>query len=155
MEGIERIWSEWKTHRNLEITWPFVLLGEAAVELDDNTPGLFAYNTRGFTYTRQPLDIFRSLILYNLWTERCRKHFDDRYSMHNVLLQAWVVTVEVGMATWKAIRSHRPTRDPDYQSSIELAFRKEWLHLNIFGTNNATIRWHYLPPMYFLNYSND
>jgi hypothetical protein len=27
--------------------------------------------------------------------------------------------------------------------------------LNILGTDNATIRWHYLPPMYFLNYSNE
>jgi hypothetical protein len=80
-KAFERIWSEWKTHRNLEITWPFALLGEAAVELDDDTPGLLTYNARGFTYTRQSLDIFKSFILYNLWTERCRKHFDDRYSL--------------------------------------------------------------------------
>jgi len=96
-----------------------------------------------------------SLILYNPWTERCRKHFDDRYSLQKVLHQAWVATVEVGMATWKAIRCHHPARDPDIQNSIELTFRKEWLHLNIFETDNATIRWHYLPPMYFLNYSNE
>jgi hypothetical protein len=74
----KRIWSEWKTHCNFEIAWPFALLGEAVVELDDDTPSLLAYNARGFTYTRQPLDIFRNLILYHLWTERCRKHFDDR-----------------------------------------------------------------------------
>jgi hypothetical protein len=132
-----------------------VLLGKVATELDDDTPGLLAYNVGGYTYTRQPLDIFRSLILYHLWTERCRKHFDDRHSLQKVLLQAWVATVEVGMATWKAIRSHRPARDPDTQCSIELTFRKEWLHLNILGTDNTTIRWNYLPPMYFLNYSND
>jgi hypothetical protein len=154
-KAFKRIWNEWKTHRNLEITWPFALLGEAVVELDDDTPGLLAYNAGGYTYTRQPLDIFRSFILYHLWTERCRKHFDDQYSLQKVLFQAWVATVEVGMATWKAIKSHRPARDPDIQSSIELVFRKEWFHLNIFGTDNATIRWHYLPPMYFLNYSND
>ncbi len=65
-----------------------------------------------------------------------------------------MATVEVGMATWKAIRSHRPARDPDIQSSIELAFRKEWLHLNILGKDNATIGWHFLPPMYYLNFSN-
>ncbi len=65
-KAFKRIWSEWKTHRNLEITWPFALLSEAAGELDDNTPGLLAYNIGGFTYTCQPLDIFRSLILYHL-----------------------------------------------------------------------------------------
>jgi len=65
-----------------------------------------------------------------------------------------VATVEVGMATWKAIKSHHQTKDPNIQLSIELTFRKEWLHLNILGTDSATIRWHYLPPLYFLNFSN-
>jgi hypothetical protein len=153
--AFKRIWSDWKSNRDLEITWPFTFINEAVAELDDDTPGLLAYNPGGYTYIWQPLNIFRSLILYHLWTERCRKHFDDQYSLKKVLLQAWVATVEVGMATWKAIRSHRPARDPVIQRSIEITFRKEWLHLNIFGTDNATIRWHYLPPMYFLNFSND
>jgi hypothetical protein len=59
------------------------------------------------------------------------------------------------MASWKAIRSHRPTKDPDIQASIELDFRKEWLHRNILGTDDVTIRWHFLPPPYFLPLSND
>jgi hypothetical protein len=80
-KAFKRIWSEWKTYRNLEITWPFVLLGEVVAELDDDTPGLLAYNAGGYTYTWQPLNIFRSLILYHLWMERCIKHFDDRYSL--------------------------------------------------------------------------
>jgi hypothetical protein len=113
-----------------------------------------AWSLKGFTYLRQPLDILHSLILYHLWLERCRRHFGDQYSFQKVLLQAWVATVEVGMATWKAIRSHRPTRDPDTQNCIELAFRKKWLHLNILEKDDATIRWHYLPPLYFLNFSN-
>jgi hypothetical protein len=50
------------------------------------------------------------------------------------------------MASWKAIRSHWPTKDPDIQVNIELDFRKEWLHMNILGTDHATIRWHVLPP---------
>jgi len=122
-----------------------MLLGEAANENEDDPPGLLAYHTGGFTYPRQPLDILRSLMLYYLWSERCRRHFDGHYSLKHVLLQAWVATVVVGMATWKAIRSHRPTKDPDIQSSIELAFTKEWY----------TIRWHFLPPLYYLNISND
>jgi hypothetical protein len=154
-KAFKRIWNEWEIHCDLAITWSFVLLGEAVAKLDDDAPGLLAYNAGGFTYPQQPLDSFRSLILYHLWTERCTKHFDDKYSLQKVLLQAWVATVEVGMATWKAIRSHRLAKDPKIQSSIETTFRKKWLHLNIFGTDNATIRWHYLPPMYFLNYSND
>ncbi len=59
------------------------------------------------------------------------------------------------MATWKAIRSHHPTKDPNIQSRIELAFRKEWLHMNIFGKDNATIGLHFLPPLYYLNFFND
>jgi hypothetical protein len=29
------------------------------------------------------------------------------------------------------------------------------LHMNIFGNDHATIRWRFLPPLYFLNFSND
>jgi hypothetical protein len=114
-EAVKRIWDKWKVQRDLTITWPFVIIGEATMEIEDDPPGFLAYHTNGYTYTRQPLNILRSLILYNLWLERCRKHFDNHYSLQKVLLQAWVATVEVGMATWKAIRSHRPAKDPDTQ----------------------------------------
>jgi len=154
-EAFKRIWTEWHAPHNLEIIWPFALLGEAAIEQEDDPPGLLAYHTGNFTYPRQALDILRSFIVYRLWTERCRKHFDDNYSLKAVLTQAWVATVEVGMASWKAIRSHRPTKDPDTQANIELEFRKEWLHMNILGMDDATIRWHFLPPLYFLVLSND
>ncbi len=153
-KAFERIWDDWKANRDLMPSWPFLLLREATLELEDDPPDLLAYHTGGFTYPWQSLDILRSFILYHLWSERCRKHFDEHYYLQKVLLQAWVATVEVGMVTWKAIRSRRSAKDPDTQISIELTFRKEWLHLNIFRMDNATIRWHYLPPMYFLNYSN-
>jgi hypothetical protein len=66
-----------------------------------------------------------------------------------------VATVEVGMATWKAIKSHNATKDPSIQSRIELEFRKEWLHRSILGMDSATIRWHFLPPLYYLNFINE
>jgi len=154
-EAYKKIWNEWKAPDDIVTSWLFVLLGEAATEREDDSPELLAYHTGGFTYPRQPLDILRSLLLYYLWSERRRRHFDGHYSLKQVLLQAWVATVKVGMATWKAIRSHCPTKDPDVQSSIELAFRKEWLHMNILGKDNATIGWHFLPPLYYLNTSND
>jgi hypothetical protein len=112
-KAFKHIWNEWKIHRDLTTSWPFVLLGEATVELEDDPPGLLAYHTGRFMYPQQPLDILRTFILYHLWTERCRKHFDSQYSLQKVLLQAWVATVEVGMATWKAIRSRCSARDPD------------------------------------------
>jgi hypothetical protein len=71
------------------------------------------------------------------------------------LQQAWVATVEVGMPTWKAIRATKPDKDLDFQNRIELAFRNEWFHLNIFESDNATIRWHFLLPLYFSLYDND
>jgi hypothetical protein len=154
-EVFKRIWSEWHAPQDLDITWPFVLLGEAAKESEDDPPELLAYHAGGFTYLRQPLDILRSLIVYALWTERCRMHFDSKYSFASVLTRAWVATVEVSMASWKAIKSQRANPDPDKQSSIETQFRKEWLHRGIMGSDNATIRWHFPPPLYFLNLSNE
>jgi hypothetical protein len=52
-------------------------------------------------------------LLYYLWSERCHKHFDGLYSLKRVLLQAWEATTEVGMATWKAIRSSHQNRNQD------------------------------------------
>jgi len=154
-EVFKRIWDEWQAPQDIAITWPFVLLGEATMEREEDPLGLLAYHTSGFTYPRQPLDILHSFILYHLWLERCRKHFDEQYSTIKIITQAWVATVEVGMASWKAIRSHRPAKDPDIQTSIESDFRREWLHMNILGKDNATIEWHFLPPLYYLYLSND
>jgi hypothetical protein len=86
--------------------------------------------------------------------ERCRKHFDNRYSSRKILQQAWVATVEVGMATWKAINSLRSTRDPSIQVRIDQAFKAEWCHLGIFGADCATIVWCFLPPLYLLDFFN-
>jgi hypothetical protein len=137
---------KWKAPEGTTPTWPFILLEEAATEREDDPPKLHAYHVGGFIYVRQPLDILRSFIIYYLWSERSRKHFNDRYSLKKVLHQAWVATVEIGMATWKAIRTPRFNKDPNIQTRIELAFRTEWLHMNIFGKDNATVRWHFLLP---------
>jgi hypothetical protein len=51
-EAFKRIWTEWWVPHDLEITWPFALLGEATIEQEDDPPGLFAYHTGGFTYPR-------------------------------------------------------------------------------------------------------
>ncbi len=126
--AFRRVWEEWKAPEGITINWPFALLDEASIEREDDPPGLHAYHIGGFTYLRQPLDILWTFILYYLWSERCRKHFDDSYSLNKVLQQAWVATVEVGMATWKAIRAPRLDKDLDIQDRIELAFKSEWLH---------------------------
>jgi hypothetical protein len=149
------VWGEWEAPNSLSITWPFVLLGESVFEEEDDPLDLHCYHPGGFSYRRQPLDILRSFLLYYLWSERCRRHFDGQYSLKKVLLQSWEATAEVGMATWKAIRSSNQDRTQDNQNSIELAFKTEWLHGRIFGEGEAAISWRLLPPLYFLNFSND
>jgi hypothetical protein len=149
------VWGEWEAPNRLSITWPFVLLGETVFEEEDDPPDLHHYHPGGFSYRRQPLDILRSFLLYYLWSERCRRHFDGLYSLKRVLLQAWEATMKVGMATWKAIRSSSQNRIQDNQNSIEQAFKVEWLHGHIFGEGEAAISWRLLPPLYFLNFSND
>ncbi len=58
-------------------------------------------------------------LLPSVQSERCRKHFDNQYSSRKILQQAWVATVEVGMATWKAINSLWSTWEPSIQARIE------------------------------------
>jgi hypothetical protein len=50
-------------------------------------------------------------------------HFDAQYSSCNVLQQAWVAIVEVGMVTWKAINSLRSTCEFSFQDSIDKTFK--------------------------------
>ncbi len=56
-EAYKGIWREWQAPDDIITSWPFVLMGEAVIEQEDDPPGLFAYHTGGFTYLRQPLDI--------------------------------------------------------------------------------------------------
>ncbi len=75
-----RVWEEeCEVPNRLAITWPFVFLGEAVFEEDDDPSDLHCYHTGGFSYRRQPFDILRSFLLFYLWSERCRRHFDDQY----------------------------------------------------------------------------
>jgi hypothetical protein len=37
-EAYKHIWSEWQAPHDLEITWPFALLGEAVIEQEDDPP---------------------------------------------------------------------------------------------------------------------
>jgi len=154
-KAFRNVWIEWGAPDRLHINWPFILLREAVSEADDDPPNMHSYHTSGFTYPRQPLDILRSFLLYYLWSERCRKHFDGLHSLKRVLLQAWEDTTEVGMATWRAIRSSSCTRNQDRHDCIEQAFRAEWLHGHIFGEGDGAILWRLLPPLYFLNFSNE
>jgi hypothetical protein len=154
-KAFTRIWEEWEAPRRLTITWPFVLLGETVFKEEDDPSDLHSYHPGGFSYQRQPLDILRSFLLFFLWSERCHRHFHSQYSLKRVLLQAWEVTAEVGMASWKAIRSSSHRREQNIQISIEIAFRTEWLHGHLFGEGEAAISWRLLPPLYFFNFSND
>ncbi len=79
-------------------------------------------------------------------------HFDAQYFSHNVFQQAWVATIEVGMATWEAINSLRSIRKSTLQDNVDQVFKAEWCHLNIFGEDGAAIVWRFLPSLYFLNF---
>ncbi len=46
------VWNDWGAPNRLQITWPFILLGEAIFEDDDDPPNLHSYHTGGFTYRR-------------------------------------------------------------------------------------------------------
>ncbi len=59
------------------------------------------------------------------------------------------------MATWKAIKSSSQDKSQVKQLDIEQAFKAEWLHGHILGEDKTTITWRLLPPLYFLNFSND
>ncbi len=120
-EAFYYVWQKWGTPNDVTLSWPFVMLGEIVFEKKDDPPRSKGYHVGGFSYIKQPLDILRSFIPYFLWS-------DNQYSSRKIPQQAWVIIVEVGMATWKAINSLRSTREPSIQARIDQAFRAEWCH---------------------------
>jgi hypothetical protein len=146
-EAFYYVWHKWGTPNDVTFSWLFVMLGEVVFEREYDPLGVQRYHVGGFSYIRQPLNILCSFILYFLCSERCWKHFDNQYSSRKILQQAWVVIVEVGMATWKAINSFWSTQEPSIQVRTNQAFRAKWCHLGIFGDDCATIVWHFLPPL--------
>jgi hypothetical protein len=86
-----------------------------------------------FCYTKQPLDLLRNFNVYFLWVDRCRKNFGDTSSTFKVFRQAWVSTVEVGMATWKDLSSTRPHETPEAKANLALIradFISTWCFLD-------------------------
>ncbi len=84
-EAYKGIWKEWEAPEELDITWPFLLLGEPVLKCEDDPPGHLTYHPGGFTYPRQPFNILRSFILYHIWIERCKRHFGDQHSIKSIL----------------------------------------------------------------------
>ncbi len=103
--AFRRIWQAWGA---LEVitNWNFILLNEIAIKSKEFQPLAHNFKTR-FYYTKQPLDLLCSFHVYFLWTDRCRKNFEDTYSSFKIFRQAWVSIVEAGMAAWKDLSSTR------------------------------------------------
>jgi hypothetical protein len=97
------------------------------------------------------------VVLSTTWLESCPV-LAKTIKWHTGLLiraKAWAARVEVGMATWKAIRAPSQSKDQNIQICMEKAFKAEWLHSNIFGKGETAITRHLLPPLYLSNFSND
>jgi hypothetical protein len=54
-KAFNRVWEEWKAPNHLTISWPFILLGEAMIEQEDDPPNLHRYHIRGYSYVKQPV----------------------------------------------------------------------------------------------------
>ncbi len=63
-EAFYYVWHKWGAPNDVTLSWPFVMLGEAVFEREDDPPEVQGYHVGGFSYIRQPLDILRSFILF-------------------------------------------------------------------------------------------
>jgi len=69
--------------------------------------------------------------------------------LKRVFLQAWEATAEVGMASWKAIRSTSHQREHSTQTSIEKAIKAEWFMDTFLGRMRLPLRGTSSPPCTF------
>jgi hypothetical protein len=108
------------------------------------------YYPGGFSCGRQPLDILRSFLLYNIRAESCQHRFDGVHYVSNNLRLAWTCTVEIDMAFWCAFNKHTYTRQSNKQTKMEDCFRSIWCHLDIFSSGDGAISRCLFPSLYFL-----
>jgi hypothetical protein len=101
-----------------------------------------------------PLTSLKSFLVYFIWMEQCRKKFEGEYSSDKILHQAWTTMVEVGMAIQREINKDHLNRENSKHDIIDNQFKSTWCHQNIFTKSDKTIRWSFLPPLYFSNYNN-
>ena len=100
-----------------------------------------------FTYELQPWDILRAFLLWFIWKERCSNLFDGEvFSQARILNRAWMATIQVGMAIWKAIHAGSRTQTT---SLIEDDFLGYWGSLNIFCWFDEGLKWRFTPHMFF------
>jgi hypothetical protein len=52
-----------------------------------------------------------------------------------------MTTMEVGTTIWKVINKDRFIKNVNKQVNIDINFKVQWYHLNIFGVNEDTIKW--------------
>jgi hypothetical protein len=100
------------------------MLGEAVFERVDDPLGVQGYHVGGFTYIGQSLDILRSFIIYFLWSEKCRKHFNNQYSSRKILQQAWVATIEVGCSLERSLIPFDPLGTPVFKLGLIKPLRR-------------------------------
>jgi hypothetical protein len=70
-------------------------------------------------------------ILFNLWSERCRVHFDGLNIMRLRTLKQ-TSFLKVDMATWHSGQKHRLHRDASKQTRMETEIKFEWWSKGIF-----------------------
>jgi hypothetical protein len=85
----------------------------------------------------KPLNVLHYFILFNLWSERCRLHFDGLNIMSLTTLKQ-TSFLKVDMATWHSGRKHRLRRDACKQTWMETEIKFWWWSKGIF--------WHWLIP---------
>jgi hypothetical protein len=65
--------------------WGFILLWDIITINDIFYHDLFKAHKGIFFYDNHPLDILRSLILFFIWVEKYRMHFNDEYFRLKIL----------------------------------------------------------------------
>ncbi len=128
--------------------WNFILLNEIVHQIEKVQPSTQNLKTTRFCYTKQPLNILCSFIVYFLWIDKCRKNFEDNYPSFKILKWPQVSNVEVGMDAWKDLsntRTHETRKAKANLALIRSNFISTWCFQDLFARWDRTMRWSLLP----------
>ncbi len=52
-EAFYYVWQKWGAPNDVTLSWPFVMLGEAVFEREDDLPSVQGYHVGGFSYIKK------------------------------------------------------------------------------------------------------
>jgi len=148
-EAFKAVWQKWRVPSEVTPSWPFILLGEAVFEREDDPPGFQGYHMGASPTPSSPLTSSAT----SSFTSSGPRDVGSILTISTLLERSFIRPgLPLLKSTWppgRRLALVNPLETPPLKIGLIKPSGAEWCHLNIFGEDCATIVWRFLPPCTF------